>query len=144
MASDNVEGSVELNKKLCDFDPYVTIGYLIGGKDDKGNPITVDATSLGGICIRYNSDINIQLEMSLDERINKLIDYALPAYSLPKNSGSPKCLKWSDFRQPSWYKGDAKITGEEAAKIMQSLNFKIQGKTRSKGKFNIAIENTYF
>jgi hypothetical protein len=76
--------------------------------------------------------------MSLGEEMDAAIGYALPAAFLPKSTvGTTKFLKWSDFKQPSWYKGTTKITGEQASRMLASLKFKMQA---APGSYNFNIQ----
>ena len=57
--------------------------------------------------------------------------------ALPKSRmGTTKFIKWSDFKQPSWYKGSVKINGVQAAKQLVSIKFKMQA---APGDYNFNI-----
>ena len=40
-----------------------------------------------------------------------------------------KDLTWADFKQPAWYKGDTKMSGDAASKQLVAVKFKIQNAT---------------
>ena len=69
-------------------------------------------------------------------------DFDIPSVSLAKtSSGTVKEFPWSKFKQAGW--GRTKITGEEMAKSLGSIRFKIQAKDGMKGKFNIMSIGPY-
>ena len=81
--------------------------------------------------------------MSLGEEMDAAIGYALPMATLPKSTvGTTKFIKWADFKQPTWYKGATKITGEQASRMLTSLKFKMQG-TPGSYSFNIQAIGPY-
>ena len=120
-------GTVSLSKGSLTYNPFAGIGFNVVGEDASGNPEPGDASAWGGLCITYNSDAAPTLELGLGDFDSK-IGYANPAVSLAKAANAPanKVIPWSSFSQPSWYKGTTKITGEEAAKQLVSVKFKIQ------------------
>ncbi len=122
-------GIAHLDKGNLMYNPFIGVGFNIAGEGPDGTPTAANASDMGGVCITYKSDIAPMLEMGLGDAVDATIGYAQPYVSLPKSSSmeTTKFLKWSDFKQPSWYKGDVKISGEEAAKILVSLKFRLQG-----------------
>ena len=129
-------GTADLVKGSLTYNPFVTVGFNVVGEDAEGNLASGDASGWGGICITYKSDIAPSLELSLGD-YDAVIGYALPSKNLSKaKDGDRKCIPWSDFKQPSWYKGKTKIGGPDAAARLVSLNFKMQG---SQGKYNFNI-----
>jgi hypothetical protein len=117
----------------------VGIGFNVVGEtstDDK-TPAAGDASAWGGICITYKSEAAPTLELGLGDVVDQSIGYANPAASLPKSTaGTMKDLAWSDFKQPSWYKGETKKSGTEAAAQLVAVKFKIQN-TPGSYEFNI-------
>ena len=98
---------------------------------------------MGGVCITYSSEIAPVLEMSLGDEMDATIEYALPVAALPKSvAGTTKFLKWSDFKQPTWYKGSTKINGEQASKMLSALRFRLQAAPGSYA-FNIQAIGPY-
>ena len=120
-------GTVSLSKGSLTYNPFAGIGFNVVGEDASGNPEPGDASAWGGLCITYNSAAAPTLELGLGDFDSK-IGYANPAVSLAKaaSAAATKAVPWSGFAQPSWYKGTTKITGEEAAKQLVSVKFKIQ------------------
>lgn len=135
-------GTFELAKGSLTYDPYAGVAFNIAGIDDKGNPTTVDASAMGGISVTYSSSMGATLELGLGEEMDRSIGYDNPFVVLPKNTnGTVKEFKWSEFKQAGW--GDVEITGEEAAKKLASIRFRVQGKDGSKGEFNIKAIKAY-
>lgn len=144
-------GEYHLDKgSLVDQEPFVGIGVNMAGKisDPESKSYSfdaVDATSMGGFCVSYTSDIDIDFELGLGEEIDKKLDYALPAVHLPKTDTAVTIYaSWADFKQPADYSGSKKVSGEEAAKALASFKFKMQGKHGSVGKFNIMSIGPYY
>ncbi len=130
-------GTADLDKGTLTYTPFITLGFNVAGEDAYGAPQAGDASEWGGICITYRSDIALYPELSLGDAIDAEIGYALPTRSIPQaKNGTKKCIPWSDFKQPSWYKGATKISGPDAAKQLVSINFKMQA---SAGKYNFNI-----
>ena len=135
-------GIYRLDKGTLSYDPFVGIGFNLGGVDAKDNLILVDATSMGGICIQYTSDAPVVMEMGLGDEMDAALGYAVPAVDLPRASNVvTRTYTWSQFRQPSW--GRVKISSEEAVKAIGAIKFRIQGKNRSSGEFNIRAIGAY-
>ncbi|WP_088627137.1 hypothetical protein [Fibrobacter sp. UWB5] len=135
-------GTFELAKGSLTYDPYAGVGFNIAGVDENGYPTTVDASAMGGISVTYSSSMGATLELGLGEEMDRSIGYDNPFVVLPKNTnGTVKEFKWSEFKQAGW--GDVEITGEEAAKKLASIRFRVQGKDGSKGEFNIKAIKAY-
>jgi len=136
-------GTATLDKGSLTYNPFVGIGFNVVGEDDSGNPIPGDASAWGGVCITYTSSAAPSLELGLGD-FDAEIGYANPAASLAKaaSAATMKSIPWSGFTQPSWYKGTTKITGEEAAKRLVSVKFKIQA-SAGNYKFNICAIGPY-
>ena len=71
------------------------------------------------------------------------LEYALPAVSLPKSHfGVVECVSWDDFDMPDWARdNEYKITGEEAAKHVVRIVFRIRNQPGSYD-FNIYAVGT--
>ena len=144
LACNGVCGTAVLDKGTLTYNPFVGIGFNVVGETSKTDPTPEagDASAWGGVCITYTSDAAPALELGLGA-FDQEIGYANPAASLPKSTaGTKKALAWSDFKQPSWWKGDTKISGAEAAKKLVALKFKIQAAAGSYG-FNICSVGPY-
>ncbi|OWV23230.1 endoglucanase [Fibrobacter sp. UWB2] len=136
-------GSAVLDKGILTYNPFVGIGFNVVGEDASGNPVPGDASAWGGLCITYTSAAAPSLELGLGD-FDATIGYANPSFSLAKaaSAHANKVIPWSSFTQPSWYKGTTKITGEEAAKQLVSVKFKIQAASGNYA-FNICAIGPY-
>ena len=98
-------GFAVLSKGTLTFQPFVSIGFTLA-KDDPGKSIPVDVSKWGGICISYASEVASELDLDLGDSLNAVLEYALPAASLPKSSEvTKKCITWEQFKIPSWFRG---------------------------------------
>ena len=135
-ACGGVCGTFSLDKGTLEYDPFVGIGFNVGGADAAGKAIPVDASSMSGVCIGYSVDAAATLELGLGDATDASIGYANPSVDLAKSaSGAVKEFQWAKFKQPSWAK--TTITIEEAIASLASIKFKIQGKNGATGSFNI-------
>ena len=136
-------GTYYLSKGTLTYDPYAGVAFNIAGLDENLEfATTADASAMGGIRVTYTSDITMALELGLGDKMELNIGYDVPFVTLAKASvATVKEFKWSQFKQAGW--GDAKITGEEAAKILASIRFKMQGKDGMQGDFNIMAIEAY-
>jgi len=136
-------GTFVLDKGTLDYNPYVGVGFNVAGEDEKGNIVTADASDWGGICLTYTTDAPSSLYMGLGEYYDATLGYDTPFVSLPKAAAATsKCFEWSKFKQAGW--GSAKITGVEAAKILASVRFQVQGASGIAGQFNIMEISSYY
>ena len=130
-------------------EPFVGIGIIIAGEEiDPESNIsyltTIDATNMGGVCVSYTSDNDMYIQMGLGDIKDEELNYALPIVSIPASKEvNTVYVKWSQFQQPSWYDGDKKITGAEAAKSLAAVHFLAHGKSGSAGKLNIMSIGPY-
>lgn len=141
-------GTIVLKKGSLNYNPFVSIGFTLA-KDSTGKPIPVDVSNWKGICIVYESQTAPSLELDLGDSVNAHIDYALPAASLPRASyyAAEKCIEWSQFKFPSWYKhkpedwADEPNVGERAAKQLVAVRFNIRAQS-GEYDFNIMAIGT--
>ena len=132
-------GTANLNKGSLTNNPYAGVGFLVVGETSTTNdtPAAGDASAWGGLCVTYTSDVDLQLELGLGEKIDSTINYANPAVTLPAakeasilppkgKNGNKVVVSWSDFKQPTSYNGTVKFDGETAAKQLVSVRFKLQ------------------
>ena len=126
-----------LDKGSLTYKPFTGVGFNIAGEEAAFDfPKAGDATAWGGICISYTVDTDAIIELGLGDT-DATIGYANPAVSIPKaTTGVTKKFNWSDFKHPSWYQGTTRFTGEEAAKKLVSIKFKIQAES---GNYNFNI-----
>ena len=132
-------GTAVLDKGTLTYNPFVGIGFNVVGETSTtdNTPAAGDASAWGGLCITYKSEAAPSLELGLGDEVDATIGYANPAASLPKSTaGTSKSLAWSDFKQPSWYKGDTKMAGDAASAQLVAVKFKLQA-TAGSYEFNI-------
>lgn len=126
-------GTYILDRGTFTYDPYVGVGFNVGGEDDSGSLAVVDASAWNGVCVAYTSDSPIKVEMSLGDAVNAEIGYDFPYVTMPKSETAvAKCYKWSQFSS-----GWGANSGTTAAEKLVALHFKIQSKTGTTGAFNI-------
>ena len=141
-------GTAALDKGSLTYNPFVSIGFTLA-RDGSGNPVPVDVSNWGGICISYMSDLSPSLELDLGDSVAKVLDYAEPSAGLTKSSTvNSKCIPWSSFRIPSWFKGDdhgwKEDTGAKAAKQLVGVKIRLQEKPKDGGyKFYITTISAY-
>lgn len=131
-------GAAVLDKGTLTYNPFAGIAFDVAGQTSKTNKTlaAADASAWGGLCITYKSEAAPSLQLGLGD-FDIQIGYANPVASLPKaTSGTMKNFKWSDFKQPTWYKGGTQMDGEKAAKQLVSVKFLIQAPA---GKYNFNI-----
>ena len=119
-------------------------------------PFEGDASAWGGLCVTYTSDLDIKLELDNTLTQHSLNQsgfgfrartdttcYAKPTAILPASqTGYTTKVAWSDFEQPYTFGCNSKLSGEEIAKQLQSVTFRIHGGTGSY-KFNICAVGPY-
>ena len=124
-----LSGTAVLDKGILTYRPYVAICFDVVGEASDATLAAGDVSDWGGLTISYECDVPVSLELSLGDDDDATIGYACPYYSLPKTEpgeGVVKSIAWSQFKQPSWYKGATKISGEEAAGQLVRVMFRIQ------------------
>ena len=135
-----IAGVARLDKGGLTYNPFVSVGFYVAGFDSNGVALSADITNWNGICIAYQSDVAPSLELDLGDSLNKELNWALPSVSLRRASfgyGESKCATWDQFKMPSWSKNyKYKISGEEAAKRVVGIRFRLQATPRDY-RFNI-------
>lgn len=128
--------------------PYAMVAFDVAGETSKTDKTlaAADASSWDGLCITYRSTTDAHLQLSLGDAGDNAIANANPEVSLPKakNDTSLKFM-WSDFKQPTWVNmlsPEAQISGEDAAKQLVSVRFRIQ-KMPGSYDFNICAVGPY-
>lgn len=135
---DGICGSYALDKGTLDYDPFIGIGFNVGGADKAGKSIPVDASEMKGVCIAFSVTHAATLELGLGDATDAKIGYANPAFDVGKSStGTMKDVPWSKFAQPSWAKTEISIT--DAVASLAAIKFKVQAKTGSTGDFKITM-----
>ena len=126
-------GTAKLDKGNLTYQPFVGVGFNVAGFDSNGVALSADISNWNGFCISYSSRTGAFVELDLGDSLNQKLRNARPVVDLPKSSmGTSKCFEWSDFKMPAWAKGyEYKITGEEAAKHVVRIVFRIQNQPGS-------------
>ena len=128
-------GKFILDKDTLLYNPYVKVLFSAASIDDLN--IVTDATSWGGLCVTYTSDMVFSMELGLSEEMNVAMSYGLPYVSLAKASTyTEKCFSWDSFKQPTWVM-NGKIDGPGAAAQLATVEFKFEGQAGISGNFNI-------
>ena len=128
-----ISGTIILNKGMSMLQPYVKLCFNVVGKENGVYGLQAgDATSWGGLLFNYECDTAPTIELGLGD-MDAAIGYANPSISLPKaNKGSwIEFIPWSNFAQPSWYRGNQKISGPEAAQQLANVRIMIQAEPGS-------------
>lgn len=132
-----VSGTAVLDKGFLGYSPFAGVGFNIVGEaprssSDEWPPLlSADVSGWGGLCISYMSDADMYVELGLGD-MDAEIAYANPYCTLPSSAtGNTVRIPWSDFKQPSWYENETKMPGEEAAKKLVCVKFKIQNEDGS-------------
>ena len=135
-------GTAVLKKGSMSNNPYAGVGFVIA-RDKKGEPVPVDVSNWGGVCITYTSEANPSIVLDLGDSLENELGDELPSISLKKSkdgSEITKCVSWEEFEfsskskklPESWQ--DA--VGEKAASQLVGLKFRIQANS-GEYKFNV-------
>ena len=141
-------------------DPFVGVRFTLA-KDDAGNPVSVNVSEWGGICMTYTSDIAPVLQLviadslalldSLDFLEEENVDhiFAYPYVSMPRSKGGKpvtECREWTDFKIPEWLRSEPEFwktdAGVKAAKQLVGFKFVFSGRA-GEYNFNIMSIGTY-
>lgn len=137
-------GHFTLDKGTLDYDPFIGVGFNVGGADASGKALPVDASSMKGICLGYISSAAASIELGLGDATDAKIGFANPSVDAKKSTtGNVVDVPFSKFEQPSWAKADQKIAIDAAVQTLASVKFKIQAKTGTTGNFNILSVGDY-
>ena len=139
-------GKFILDAGFLEYKPFVGVAFNVAGYADSfGESIDVaDASAWGGLCIGYTVDVDAVLELSMGETMDSaLVSFDIPFTRLPKSAtGNEVCKTWDQFNQAGWGKG--KITGDEIAKTLGAIRFKIQAADSTVGNFNVMRIGSYY
>ena len=123
--------------------PFVEIGFNVEGRDSSGKYFAMDISNWKGICAQYYAGMPIALMLDLGDSVNRDLGMDLPFVTLPKADSVSNfaCFEWNDFKQSGSGKQSASykydITGENAAKQVVKVIFKMQGTSGSESSFRI-------
>ena len=123
--------------------PFVEIGFNVEGRDSSGKYYAMDISNWKGICAQYYAGEPIALTLDLGDSVNRDLGMDLPFVTLPKADSVSNfvCFEWKDFKQSGLGKQSASykydITGENAAKQVVKVVFKMQGTSGSESSFRI-------
>ena len=153
--------NVILDQGELSRNPYALFGFKLA-QDDSSMGLPVDISNWGGICVTYQSDYPIRMDLdpvSLIVRPDTLalgsaiedadLDiYKWPSVVLPKTSslGTTKCYKWNEFTQINLDKlpnpDKYRISGEDVVKKAVAIRFIIEGGNGNVGGFFIKALGT--
>ena len=154
-ACNGICGTVVLKESStgAEENPFAYVGFTLA-KDSSGNPVPVDVSDWGGICVTLTSDRSFSLQLAVRDSLALLDEtpwpiFAYPAVTLPRTKdGEPKtiCRKWSDFQIPSWMQDEPEYwktdVGAKAAKQLVAFRIEFAGQP-GEYKFNIMSLGTY-
>ena len=124
-------GTAILASGRLTYDPYVMVGFNVAGENGE----IADVSAWGGLCVVYSSDVAMELVLGQTDAGNSRLVESSPAVTLPKGVDVVKAFSWSDFKMPTW--SEIHLSGEDAAKSLVSILFRIQQPSGSQYHFNI-------
>ena len=153
--------NVILDQGELSRNPYALFGFKLA-QDDSSMGLPVDVSNWGGICVTYQSDYPIRMDLdpvSLEASPDTLAPgstledadfdiYKWPSVVLPKTSslGTTKCYKWNEFTQINLDKlpnpDKYRISGEDVVKRAVAIRFIIEGANGNVGGFFIKALGT--
>lgn len=144
-ACGGVCGKFILDAGSLEYKPFVGVAFNVAGYVDASSESVdvADASAWGGLCITYTVDVDAVLELSMGETMDSaLVSFDIPFTRLPKSAtGNEVCKTWDQFNQAGWGRG--KISGDEIAKTLGAVRFKIQASDSTVGNFNIMAIGSY-
>lgn len=135
-------GTAVLKKGSMSNNPYAGVGFVIA-RDKKGEPVPVDVSNWGGVCITYTAEADPSIVLDLGDSLENELGDQLPSISLKKSkdgSEITKCVSWEEFELSSKSKKLPEFwqdaVGEKAASQLVGLKFRIQADS-GEYKFNV-------
>lgn len=135
-------GTAVLKKGSMTSSPYAGVGFVIA-RDESGEPVPVDVSSWGGVCMTYTSEANPLIVLDLGDSLEHELGDELPSASLTKSkdgSEITKCVSWDEFalstKSNELPKSWQEVVGEKAASQLLGLKFRIQADS-GEYKFNV-------
>lgn len=139
-------GTASLNHGAMADDPYVTVGFNLA-KNSAGKSVPVDVSVWGGMCLKYSSQVAMNLELDLGDSLNALLG-AKPFITLPINETSEEtCVPWKNFELPSGESTLKEIGGgmeDFVARHLAAIRFVMHSSTDMENKFNIRSIGTLY
>ena len=139
-------GTASLNHGAMADDPYVTVGFNLA-KNSAGKSVPVDVSVWGGMCLKYSSQVAMNLELDLGDSLNALLG-AKPFITLPINETSEEtCVPWENFELPSGRSALKEIGGgmdDFVARHLAAIRFVMHSSTDMENKFNIRSIGTLY
>ena len=153
--------NVILDQGELSRNPYALFGFKLA-QDDSSMGLPVDISNWGGICVTYQSDYPIRVDLNPVSLVvspdtlapGSVIEdadldiYKWPSVVLSKTSslGTTKCYKWNEFTQINLDKlpnpDKYRISGEDVVKKVVSIRFIIEGGNGNVGGFFIKALGT--
>ena len=97
---------------------YVMVGFTL--TEDGSTPI--DISSWDGICVTYESDMQMEVQIGLPSEREMDLSYDVPVKKLSKVKGMQvKDISWNEFVQGGWSR--VEFSGVESAKEAMSIRF---------------------
>ena len=97
---------------------YVMVGFTL--TEDGSTP--VDISSWDGICVTYESDMQMDVQMGLPSERETELSYDVPVKKLAKVKGMQvRNISWNEFVQGGW--SPIEFSGAEAAMEVKSIRF---------------------
>jgi hypothetical protein len=135
-------GTAVLKKGSMSNNPYAGVGFVIA-RDKKGEPVPVDVSNWGGVCITYTAEADPLIVLDLGDSLENELGDELPSASLTKSkdgSEITKCVSWDEFalstKSNELPKSWQEVVGEKAASQLVGLKFRIQANS-GEYKFNV-------
>lgn len=150
-------GRASLKKGTSQKAPAVSVNFNLA-MDTVGQPLPVNVWNWEGICVEYYSETDLSVELVLQDSLNKILDYDLPAAKLPRSlSIEQTCLSWDQFHLPDGVENVPQIlkeskqlelnptgdedqwklyVGRQASKHLVGVKFKIQA---DEGNYSFGI-----
>lgn len=131
-------GRVVLGKPSADGLARAGIEYDVSDKD--GNPSDLSDQS-EGLCIAYESDFDVDVQLDMGDFVNASLDEDLPHVSMHSTSHGVEthCHRWSNFRQDH---SDG-VVGAVAAMTVRSVRMVFKGMSGENGNFRIERVGKY-
>ncbi|MBO7412540.1 MAG: hypothetical protein J6U20_02605 [Fibrobacter sp.] len=135
-------GTAVLKKGSMTSAPFAGVGFTIA-RDKNGEPLPVDVSNWGGVCVTYTSEADPLIVLDLGDSLKHELGDKLPSASMKKTKKETEiteCVSWEEFTISSESKKlpehwqDA--VGEKAASQLVGVKIRIQDDS-GKYKFNI-------